>query len=94
MELTDFTTQAVAGILIIPFVMGWVQFIKEVFNLDGPKVTAITVTLGALMFAGQKVALINPGFAQYFEIIIYALGGGLAASGLYKLARSLSLDSK
>jgi len=92
MELIDYTQQTIAGILVIPFIMGWVQFIKEVFNLDGSKVTAITVLIGALMFAGQQVSLLNIVFAQYFEIVIYALGGGLASSGLYKLARSLSTN--
>jgi len=89
MELIDFKDLAIAGVSLIPLVMGWVELSKKL-GVKGNWSLVLSVLLGAV-FAGlwqaMNTGLIPEAVIPWIKVAIVALGGGLAASGLYDVAQ-------
>lgn len=79
----------VGGVALIAVVFGLVEFIKDVFSLEGKVVTVLAALLGAILMALFQVqALLPPLFAQVYETFIISITFGLSASGYYKFVNA------
>lgn len=83
-----FDTILVAGIPLLVIVIGLVQFIKG-FGLTGNIVKAMSLLIGLLLGGGYQYSLAAPvDFAGWFALVVFGLGLGLVASGLYDANQS------
>jgi len=84
----DLTGALVAGIPLILVVIGLVQFVKEKLNWNGVGVEVFAICLGlAFGFAYHVYGAAEPilwSFKFIFEGLVYGLGVGLVATGIYK----------
>lgn len=77
----------IAGIPLLAVVIGLVQFIKG-FGLSGNTVKLLSLTVGLLLGGGYQYSLGAPvDFAGWFALVVFGLGLGLVASGLYDAAK-------
>lgn len=78
-----FETIVVAGIPLLVVVIGLVQFIKG-FGLSGNVVKGLSLAIGLVLGGGYQYSLAAPvDFAGWFALVVFGLGLGLVASGLY-----------
>jgi hypothetical protein len=68
---------------------GLVQFLKDLFSIDGKIVTALSFLTGAVLIFALNAEQFFPGVGRYVEFGVGILTTGLAASGYYKLAQQL-----
>jgi hypothetical protein len=79
----------VGGVMLLALVFGLVQFIKEMFKLQGTLVTAVAAGLGvALMVMFQLIELLPPIYAQVVRVVVISLAFGMSASGFYKFVNA------
>ena len=82
----------VAGVGIIPLVLGLVEFAKKL-GLKGNACTILAVSLGfvfsGLAYAMQSGLIPEPAL-PWIALVIVALAGGLGAAGLYDLGKKWS----
>ena len=82
----------VAGIAILPLVLGLVEFSKKL-GVSGNWLLVESVGLGTL-FSGiaysMQAGLIPEPWATIISVVIVALSGGLGAAGLYDLGKKWS----
>lgn len=78
----------IGGILIIPLLIGLVEFAKSV-GLSGDKNTKLfTFIVGAILFALYKtLPLLPQDVTIYASIALWAIAGPLSAMGLYDLSK-------
>jgi hypothetical protein len=76
----------VTPLLILAMLPGLVQFIKELFSLEGKIVTTISMGLGIVLAVVLQLQVLFPGMAQWVSIAVYGVLFGMTASGYYKLA--------
>ena len=80
---------SIAGIAIIPLVLGLVQFAKKL-GINGNGSMVLAVVLGfffsGLMYAGQA-EMIPAAVMAWVNLVIFGLAGGLGAAGLYDLGK-------
>jgi hypothetical protein len=78
-----FENITVAGIPLLIIVIGLVQFIKG-FGLEGNIVKGVSLLVGLLLGAAYQYTVAIPvDFAGWFQLVVFGLGLGLVASGLY-----------
>ena len=81
-----FENITVAGIPLLLVVIGLVQYIKG-FGLQGDSVRALSGAVGLVLGLGYQASLGVPtDFAGWFAAVIFGLGLGLVASGVYDAA--------
>jgi len=84
--LDIFTDAVVAGVPLLAFVLGLVQFIKG-FGLSGNAVKGLSMGVGLLLGVGYQFSTIPPvGFPGWFAAVVFGLALGLVASGIYDVA--------
>jgi len=85
---------AIAGVAIIPLVLGLVEFAKKL-GVNGNASLVLSVALGfvlsGVVYAVQG-GLIPEAAAPWINLVIVALSGGLGAAGLYDLGKKWSGD--
>ena len=79
---------SIGNIALIPLVLGWVQFAKEM-GLSGKGLRVLAVALGVFAFAALRLGEMYPDANIWIEFVVFAAGGGLAATGLYDLGKQL-----
>lgn len=83
---------AIAGVAIIPLVLGLVEFAKK-FGVGGNAALALSVFLG-ILFSGLAYAfdqnMISEAAQPWVMLAVVALSGGLGAAGLYDLGKRFS----
>ena len=87
--MTDFTLFEIGDISVIVLVVGIVEAAKK-FGLKGRACQALAVTLGALLIGMSQAiqgGMVPVGILPWINIVVVGLGGGLAASGLYDVAK-------
>jgi len=90
----DYTNVVINGVVAIPFVIGWVAFIKDM-GLQNPKwLRLIGVVLGAVAFTVPELAKMYPVIEPWVNLAFYGLGGGLAAGGLYDTGKEIVQGKK
>lgn len=82
-----FENASVAGIPLLAFVLGLVQWVKG-FNLQGAQVKVASMVIGVLLGVGYQFSVGAPvDFAGWFGVAIFGVSLGLVASGLYDAAK-------
>ena len=83
---------AIAGVAIIPMVLGLVEFAKKL-GVNGNSSLVLSIVLGFL-FSGVVYAvqsgIIPDAAVPYINLVVVALSGGLGAAGLYDLGKKWS----
>ena len=83
--MLDINSFMVGGVALIPLVFGQVEFIKNMFDWEGKKVTALSAGLGLFWaLAYQGLELVPEPYNAYAVMVIVSLAVGLSASGFYK----------
>jgi len=87
-EVMDFSDAVVNGVPLLVIIIGLVEFAKK-FGLTGEACTALSLALGLVLgMLYQLQSGIPAGLAGWFGVVMYGLGMGLVASGLYKAVLS------
>lgn len=88
--MTDFGNLAIGSILVIPLVMGLVQFAKK-FGADG-NVNLLIAFVAAIAFGGVaygiEQALFPVAWVPYIKWVVFSLAVGLGATGLYDVGKT------
>lgn len=92
MELEAFASAAVAGVPIVFLTFGLVAWVKQL-GLSGKWLTVASMLIGLILGGGYQVFVngLPVNYAGWFVIVIYGLGLGVVASGVYKSAEGLLL---
>lgn len=80
----DFSELAINGLSFMVLVVGIVQAAKKL-GLEGRGLTILAMALGITLAIGYQVSQIYPTFKVWFDIVVFGLGGGVAATGYYDL---------
>lgn len=83
--MSDFSQIVFGGVAIMPLALGLTQFFKTTFGLEGAPVTRLSMLIGVILFTCGQLATMYPVFGEWFAVAVFGLGGGLAASGLYRM---------
>jgi hypothetical protein len=82
-----FDNIVVAGIPLLLIVLGLVEWVKS-FGLQGNAVRSASMAIGLLLGIGYQFSVAAPvGFGGWFTIVVFGLGLGLVASGVYDAAQ-------
>ena len=81
-------TEVIAfGIPLLFLVFGLVEFFKDLFGMEGKKVTLLAMFMGILIFVPvQLIGLLAAPYELILSIVYGSLTFGLSASGYYKFA--------
>lgn len=81
-----FENITVAGIPLLLVVIGLVQFVKG-FGFKGNGIRALSAGVGLVLGIGYQLSLAIPvDFAGWFAAVVFGLGLGIVASGVYDAA--------
>lgn len=81
----------VNGFSLMFIVMGIVQWLKDAFDIQGKGVKVLSMSVGLILSVGYQLTLgIPDGYAAWFGVVIFGIGSGLSASGVYDAARQIS----
>lgn len=87
----DFGAFEIGGVSVLLLVLGIVEAAKQ-FGLKGRGSKALAIALG-VFFVGltqaMETGLIPEVALPWITMVVIGLGGGLAATGMYDLARRL-----
>ncbi len=82
-----FENAVVAGVPLLLFVIGIVQYVKS-FGVSGNAVKLLSMAIGVLLGIGYKFSTQPPvSFADWFAIVIFGVALGLTASGIYDASK-------
>jgi hypothetical protein len=84
MDIESYTKAAVQGVPLLFVVFGLVAWAKS-FGLQGNGLRAVSMVIGLLLGVGYLFATLGfpVNFAGWFTVIVYGLGLGVVASGVY-----------
>ena len=90
MNVEAYVNAAVAGVPLLFVVLGLVQWFKA-YNISGPALRGVSMGIGLLLGAGYQIAVVGlpADFAGWFAVVIYGLGLGVIASGVYDAASTM-----
>ncbi len=103
MDWSTFTSAAVGGVPLVFVIIGIVYWFKEFKAPDGSQlftgnqILIISMIFGLLIGGGYQVFKTplpeDPGvytyYTYWFAVVVYGLGMGIVASGLYSTIKSL-----
>jgi len=76
----------VAGVSLLLVTLGLVQFVKGLGGLSGNVVKALSLAIGLILGFGYQMSVAVPAdFAGWFGAVVFGLGLGLVASGVYEV---------
>lgn len=89
MDIKAFTEAVVSGVPLLFVVIGLVQFAKKL-GAAGNQLIVISMAIGLLLGMGYQFATVGfpVDFSGWFAVIVYGLGLGIVASGVYDAATS------
>ena len=77
----------VSGLPLVLVVLGLVEWIKSL-GLSGTAVKIVSLMVGVAFGVGYQMTVALPSsFAGWFAAVVYGLGLGLVASGIYDAAK-------
>ncbi len=82
----------VGGIVLLPIVFGLVEFVKKL-KVEGNILTFISMGIGTLLGGLYQLVQLHPEYVPYFGVLVYGLGVGLAACGLYDFSKQFRPQS-
>ena len=75
------------GIPLLLLVFGLVEAVKDLFGLEGKKVTILAMSMGILIYVPFRlIGLLAAPYELILSIVYGSLAFGLSASGYYKFA--------
>ena len=75
------------GIPLLLLVFGLVEFFKDMFSMEGKKVTLLAMAMGILVYVPvQLIGLLAAPYELVLSIVYTSIAFGLSASGYYKFA--------
>ena len=89
-DISVFFDAAVQGVPLLFIVLGLVQWFKGYIE-DARIIRGISMAIGLLFGGGYLLAELGvpADFAGWFSIVVYGLGVGLVASGIYDVGKDL-----
>ena len=69
---------------VIVIVLGIVEFSKRL-GLSGKWLLIEAMLLGVVFFGTHRLSSMYPSIAVWVELVVYGLGGGLAATGIFDI---------
>ena len=89
-DLQTYFSATVAGIPLLFVVLGLVQWFKA-YVQDSKVIRAISMAIGLLLGAGYMIAGLGmpAAFAGWFAVVVFGLGLGVVASGIYDVGKDL-----
>lgn len=72
----------VGGVALIVVIVGLVEFSKRL-GVGGKWLLVEAMVLGALFYGADKAATMWPVVQPWLELVVYTIGGGLAATGIF-----------
>jgi hypothetical protein len=84
----DFSQALVNGIPLLFVIWGLVAFVKS-FGVEGRTLTTISLALGLVLGILYQLSTngVPTAFDGWFGVVIYGLGLGIVASGLYDVVK-------
>jgi len=84
MDISAYTEAAVAGVPLLFVVFGLVQWVKS-FGVSGNWLRGVSMLIGLILGVGFMFSSVGfpSDFAGWFTVIVYGLGLGVVASGVY-----------
>ena len=84
MDIKAFTEAIVAGVPLLFVVIGLVQLSKKL-GASGNALTLISMGIGLVLGVCYQLATVGfpTNFGGWFAVIVYGLGLGIVASGVY-----------
>jgi hypothetical protein len=84
MEIESYVNAAVAGVPLLFVVFGLVAWIKS-FGVTGNWLRVASMLVGLILGCGYMFSTLGfpTDFAGWFSVIVYGLGLGVVASGVY-----------
>lgn len=83
-----FTSITVAGIPLVLIVLGLVEWVKG-FGVEGQSLRGVSLVIGLALGIGYQLSIAVPAdFTGWFSAVVFGLGLGLVASGLFDAAKS------
>ena len=95
-HMVEYGSLLIAGVPVIVMVIGIVEACKR-WGVQGKASEMLAFGLGFFFVALAIVVqqeLIPPDYVVWVEVAIVALGGALAATGFYDLAKRLFVESR
>jgi len=85
----DFSTAIVNGIPLVLIVIGLVELLKK-FGVSGNWLVGASVLIGICFGISYQLSIAMPiDFSGWFAAVVYGIGLGLVASGVYDAAKSV-----
>jgi hypothetical protein len=79
----------VAGLPLVLVVVGLVEWVKQM-GVQGNALRIVSLAIGLVFGIGYQISLGLPtDFAGWFGAVVYGLGLGLVASGIYDAAADI-----
>ena len=88
--MSEFESLAIGSVLVIPLVIGIVQFAKK-FGLNGNGNIVLALVLGFLfggLAYGIDQSLLPELWIPYIKWVVFALSTAIAAGGLYDVGKT------
>lgn len=87
MDIAAYTNAIVAGVPLLFVVIGLVQFAKKL-GAAGNVLIIVSMAIGLVLGAGFQFATngFPVNFGGWFAVVVYGLGLGIVASGVYDAA--------
>lgn len=95
MEIGAYANAVVQGVPLLFVVIGLVQWVKS-FGVEGKALRAVSAGIGLILGGAYQVSVLGvpPDFAGWFGVVVYGLGMGVTASGVYDAGASLAAKAK
>ncbi len=80
----------IGSVVVVFLLLGMVQFLKGLFNLEGRAVQVLTYVLGFVLLGtafGLREGLLPDAAQPYIEWVVFALTAPLSAMGYYEFVR-------
>ena len=89
-DLQAYFSATVAGIPLLFVVLGLVQWCKGYIKND-MAIRGVSMAIGLLLGAGYMIADLGmpAAFAGWFAVVVFGLGLGVVASGIYDVGKDL-----
>ena len=72
----------VGGVALIVMIVGLVEFTKRL-GVTGKWLLVEAMVFGAVFYGANKATDMYPAIQPWLELVVYTIGGGLAATGIY-----------
>ena len=90
MQVDYFVNAGVAGVPLVFVVLGLVQWLKKL-GVDDKGLIGASMAIGLLLGGGYQIATVGipVDIAGWFSTVVYGLGLGVVASGVYDAAERI-----